>query len=354
MKKSLVALAVLAASGATFAQVAVTGKLGFAYFKDYKTDATANSASKGFQVTDGDVGFAATEDLGGGMSAKADLRVKLRGRDTSVTARDAILTLSTPAGVLTAGAIEEKSLLLAGLALAPDLDKGPEIIILAPTQNNDFIKFEAPVGPVKLSAKYFELGYHDDGAVQSTAGNSTKINGTTLGLSYNAGPVMAVLDFTGYSGVTGFAVTSTGSYLNGSTFNGLSAANLNELYDGLYRTRIVGSYDLGVAKVAAGYENRTKSLAPQYTVGVSAPVGPVVFALNYANRASQGAIAAGNGSAMVPAQDSRSMTGLVAQYNLSKTAYVSANYASYTGVALTPSGTNLTDNEYKIVFMKSF
>jgi hypothetical protein len=358
MKKTLIALAVLAVSGASFAQVVVSGKLGFAYQKDSKPDATATVANKGFAVSDGDVGFAATEDLGGGMSAKADLRVKLRGRDTTVTARDAILTLATPVGALTAGSVEEKTLLLSGFALANDSKDGTETLVLEYTVNHDFVKFEAPVGPVKLSARYFELGYGDDGlpsttgVSQSTAGNSTTISGTTLGLNYSAGPVMAALDFTSYNGVAGTTLTATPKFLTNSGIS--STAKATELYDGLYRTRIVGSYDMGVAKVAAGYENRSKNLAAMYSVGVSAPVGPMVIGLNYANRAAQSSVLGNNSVELVAAQNSRSSTGLVAQYNLSKTAYVSANYVTYTGVNPALTGSDVADKEYKIVFMKSF
>ena len=98
MKKTLIALAVLAASGASFAQVSVTGKLGFSIQKS--AEVAGGSANQGMQMADGDINFAAKEDLGGGMSITAKQAFQLRGRDTPVTARDASLTLASGMTIL--------------------------------------------------------------------------------------------------------------------------------------------------------------------------------------------------------------------------------------------------------------
>ena len=69
MKKTLIAAAVLAVSGVASAQVSVTGGLGFSYQKN--ANAVGGSANHGMQMTDGNLNFAATEDLGGGMKITA-------------------------------------------------------------------------------------------------------------------------------------------------------------------------------------------------------------------------------------------------------------------------------------------
>ena len=57
----------------------------------------------------------------------------------------------------------------------------------------------------------------------------------------------------------------------------------------LKRTRVSGSYDLGVAKLGAGYQTRKGTGASsafgtnkQTVLGVSAPYGAFTFGLNYA------------------------------------------------------------------------
>ena len=56
----------------------------------------------------------------------------------------------------------------------------------------------------------------------------------------------------------------------------------------LKRTRVSGSYDLGVAKLGAGYQTRKVTGAVRFgtnkqtVLGVSAPYGAFTFGLNYA------------------------------------------------------------------------
>ena len=71
MKKTLVALAVLAASGASFAQVTLSGE--FAYGFLATTDGAGNTAS-GLGIDTGLLVFSAKEDLGGGYMAEATMK----------------------------------------------------------------------------------------------------------------------------------------------------------------------------------------------------------------------------------------------------------------------------------------
>jgi predicted porin len=119
MKKTLIALAVLTASGVTFAQssVSLTGKLRFA-FGESKT--AAGVKTTGIGVTDGDWNVAAVEDLGGGLKAGANMALRLRGRDAAndslagnsltdgngARPRDASVYVTGGFGTLTVGAIE--------------------------------------------------------------------------------------------------------------------------------------------------------------------------------------------------------------------------------------------------------
>ncbi len=107
MKKSLVALAVLAVAGAASAQVSVSGKFGFAY----ESGQAAGVSKSGLGQTDGNVTFSASEDLGGGMKAGASIDIRARGRAVnaaagSVDGRDASVFVSGGFGTVTMGAIE--------------------------------------------------------------------------------------------------------------------------------------------------------------------------------------------------------------------------------------------------------
>ena len=78
MKKTLIALAVLAASGASFAQVTITGNYtaGYRVSSGVGATATANGADQGGLGNDTSaLTFEAKEDLGGGMAAGAKMSV---------------------------------------------------------------------------------------------------------------------------------------------------------------------------------------------------------------------------------------------------------------------------------------
>jgi hypothetical protein len=320
MKKTLIALAVLAASGASFAQVSITGKLGFSYQKN--AVAGGGAANHGMQMTDGDLNFKATEDLGSGMSLTASSAFVSRGRDTGITARDASLTLVTGAGVFMMGSVEAPNGILntagAPVSLATGHDNS---VILAGASNVDMVAYYLPVGPVTVG-----LSYADSiGAAGAGAGN---IQSTGIGATYAAGPLKATLDFTAFTGPV--------------------AATVGTQIDGLTRTRLSGSYDLGMAVIGAGVQvgNHDKPMETSFSVNV--PVGAMSVGLLYSNKASQGATAyTTTGNAAIAAADSKSGTAVGATYNLSKTANFNASYGTYT----TSTG---QDNEFRLRLMKSF
>ena len=114
MKKTLIAMAAVAVAGVASAQVSISGKLCFAY--ETATSA-ANATTSGLGVTDGNIIFAASEDLGGGLAISTFMDMRLRGRgaasDTYVAStlpdvrgRDASMTLSGGFGSITIGTVE--------------------------------------------------------------------------------------------------------------------------------------------------------------------------------------------------------------------------------------------------------
>ena len=66
MKKTLIALAALAATGATFAQATISGNIGFSWQQSpVKAASGDGSHVQGFAINDGEIYISAKEDLGG-------------------------------------------------------------------------------------------------------------------------------------------------------------------------------------------------------------------------------------------------------------------------------------------------
>jgi len=72
MKKTLIALAAVAVSSAAMAQVTISGNVDARY--ETSKSSTA-AAAKGFLISDAQLNFAATEDLGGGLKAAAKFTI---------------------------------------------------------------------------------------------------------------------------------------------------------------------------------------------------------------------------------------------------------------------------------------
>ncbi len=257
MKKSLIALAALAFVGAASAQtVSLSGKLAFAYATSEGAGA-APVKSDGLGVTDGDFVLSASEDLGSGLKIAASMAVQSRGRTTAIAGRDASLTLSGGFGAVTIGAIDTGNGILGlGGADAPTMGldgatglSGITRMVLADPGFMDILAYTSPeMGGLTVSAAVLDA--NTAGGMQSTAVTQ---DATLVGVSYAAGAFAAAADYTSY-GLNAVAV---------------GADN---------RTRLSASYDLGVVKLGAGYENQQSTAAANNTethmlLGVSAPVG---------------------------------------------------------------------------------
>jgi hypothetical protein len=96
MKKNLLVIAAIAASGATFAQVKITGT----YAAGYQVDSAPGNDRSGLGVDTSLVTFTASEDLGGGMKATAIMSIDGLTR-AGVSGGDSSLNLSGNFGGLT-------------------------------------------------------------------------------------------------------------------------------------------------------------------------------------------------------------------------------------------------------------
>ncbi len=296
MKKSLIALAVLAASGAAMAQSSVT-VYGVAdvWFGSTKSGLVNPSVTKldsgGYNGSR--FGFRGTEDLGGGLSANF---------------------------------VMEQGL---------DLSNGEASSSVRQFHRQAFVGLSGGFGVTRFGRQY---SAYDElrGATNNSFDTAFATTGTVWGKgvadyqgrinnqAYYATPVMG-----GFSGAVGFGLgenkavgvdaTDTLSlhvkYAAGPLLVGVAYQNedVSNTVDRSY-TLVAGSYDFGVAKLTAGF-NRAEQDAlgkdTEYQLGVSVPLsGAASVALGYTNAKLKNAAGASTGKA-----SGLSLTGY---YDLSK------------------------------------
>jgi predicted porin len=298
MKKTLIALAAVAVTGVASAQVTLSGQLAYAWESTSSADAVSVKTS-GLGVTDGNLTFKASEDLGGGMKIMASQEFVSRGRDTAMTGRNATLTLVTGMGNLTVGSVEAGNGILGlGGAGAPvyGMDNG---VTLAGAGNVDVAAFSLPsMNGFTLTLKSLDA---PAGGVSSNGGGITSVQ-----LQYAAGPLAASVDSTNWGGA--FA-----------TVRGK-------------RTRMSASYDLGVAKVGFGVENKDNGLAADGSdrvMGVSMPMGNMLFGINVASSSVDGTAGNNKGTDLGMKYSLSKQTSVFVQYQTTKAAGAANSASKY-------------------------
>ena len=371
MKKTLIALAALAATGASFAQATMSGNLGFSWQQSPVIHASGQHV-QGFAVNDGEIYITATEDMGDGWKATARGGFTMRGRGNGIADRDGTISLTTPAGVVTVGALRSCGSIngqLSGVVTGT---------VYSSNESNNFVPldkcsminvatFTTKLANTTISASYGEFEAGATALNSNERGNSNGITFTALAAEYPMGPVIVGGDWTNFGAVTVYtlptAATGTTAAATGSA---LITAN------GINRYRMYAKYDAGVAKFAAGYQIKDMA-ADQYVASVAVPYGNFTFGLDYMGRGEQTYVAksaaeAGMGLALSGSRTgdkASSAVGLGATYNLSKTTNVNASYITYTDAganpklatgSLTTAGTTPAqlDTEYRIRLMKTF
>jgi len=268
MKKTLVAVAILAASGASFAQVTMTGSYVFG-FTSAKT--SAGLVSDGLSTDTAAIQFAASEDLGAGL--KADAKVSFGGaaRGKTVGGEDAYLQLTGGFGKVKMGAMESGT---AYDVATPGGGYGFDGNVYGGNVTNDSVTYTLPAfGAVAVSA-----GYSDYSAVAATAGD----NGTDAGAASQASTNVAVA-------YNGGALTAVGKYI--SYKNQEIGANINNKNN---RTLVRVAYDLGVAQIGLGVATtkfQTSDASLQTQLGVSVPVGALTLGAKWASNKDYAATA---------------------------------------------------------------
>ena len=357
MKKSLIALAALAAVGASFAQVTITGSLGLSWQQDptilgdAKSNALATNIpaangghAQGLRMNDGEIYFTATEDLGKGYSATARGGMTMRGRQTTVLDRDGTVSIGAPWGGLTAGSLRSCGSLMgvaSGVVDGPSYaaNEGNNYVPLDKCSMVDALALTVMVMPgVTLAGTYGEFG----APVTSTSNTGTSGTGNATGIAfwdltpqYKAGPWLIGMNYTQFIGV------GTGSL---ALFQGSPQIN------GVVRTRYYASYDAGIAKFGLGLQQKSGGSADQYIASMSAPLNflspALTMGIDYQARGAQGAYDKSNNGAIWAGQNAdytswalsnaregdlaSSALGIGAKYAFSKTLSLTGSYITYT------------------------
>jgi predicted porin len=273
MKKTLIALAALAAAGASFAQSSVT-LYGVADMAVGKTDKVGlGLANDKFQAITSNIlnngnsrfGLKGVEDLGGGLKAGFNFEagVNLANGATDKAGDNSPLTFQRAANVSLMGGFGE---LRAGRT---------------PTTSYYSVASWELTGAANYSAVYNQFkwagaGTRDSGVVMYNSPNFS-------GFSFSASTVLKgnnvyVIDGEG-KGKYDLAAT----YANGPI---VASFAYNKVQDGNKGYALGGKYDFGPAAVAASAQkSQTNSgtiLAKGYTLGVSGMVGAVGLTFDYA------------------------------------------------------------------------
>jgi predicted porin len=365
MKKTLIALAVLAASGASFAQVTITGNLTMGYQASTTHITAASGAvggvasdSSGFGVDTSEINFAATEDLGGGMKATA--KMGLAGADRSgestaggVTGRDASLTVQTNVGVFALGSTSSADYLSGGIAGLGVYYSGWNGKITGARSRRDTVSYLLPINDFKFSVSYQEAS-NNQGIGNGTSGNNsatspaTNLVGQTLqtiGLNYAKGPLVldaVFLNFlssaSGNQAVT-IATPTAAQILAASTAQGGVPLLKTQV-------RLAGSYDLGMVKFGLGHvvttaDNGINANPKTYETlaAASVPLGALTLGATFITKRSddQATVSGGN-----TANGTQNGWSLQAAYALSKRTALIGNYARWDGSVANTTQANQT------------
>jgi len=331
MKKSLVALAVLASSGAVLAQVSIKGNLTAGFSQTQTPSSASAGVTSGFGVDTAEVTFAATEDLGGGMKAGASMGLVnvARGQAAQVAVDGSVGTTSMATGFgpantsvyvsgdfgrITLATARGTDYLTGGVAFVGGTFQ--EGRALSARDTADSISYSTKLGSLNASLTYSEpnnnlgLGFGTSG---TRSFNDPLQSNVAVGLRYTDGPLVA--DF-------GYAMYDEGD----------TATNAADKSD----TRFAGSYDLGAFKVGGGWRQRAGKQGTRTDMGVSAalPMGALTLGANWVQRELSdykrvpGAVATSSTNGLNVGY------GLSANYALSKRTSFIADYTAYTQSSL--------------------
>ena len=334
MKKSLIALAVLASSGAAMAQSSVTvyGRLdasvGSAKVGAPGAALRANTQMFNSNMTSSRLGFRGTEDLGGGLKAIFGLESNIAVDAPSATTlgdRAAFVGLSGGFGTIKLGRHDTSFDDIRDLMVSSNLWDSTH---LASTET---IVGAGANGAVPASAGVGQLADYGDRANNQIRYESPSFNGFTFGASHGFGEDVkpAKSDRTAFN-LRYKAGNLDVGYGYQENANEVAASNLE------YNT-VGAAYNFGSFRLSGGWnqvKNQASLKSDAYSVGAIVPVGAFDLSVGYSTaKAKQGSATFEKGDAFSAA----------VAYNLSKRTRVYAGLT--TGDIEDAAGTKVRERE---------
>ena len=316
MKKTMIALAAVAAVGSASAQVALTGGISFAWIKDIQSR-TDGSAAKSLVNSSAYIDIDATEDLGGGVKVAGHMEFNQDGGWASHAYADTkSLVVSTPMATLLFANARSGGNQAAGLVApgAGALWEGAFDVGNVITRTGiDTAKLSVPVSSSFTASIAYVEG-------NNTTPVTNNYDGGKFGFGYGDGaqtPATSTFTLGGTYVASGLKVV--GQYnMTSATEDfktALKALKVDDPRLTSYDLSVV--YDAGVAKLGFSYDsarrakqNGTDEAAMLF--GVSVPMGALSVGGNYAVR------------------DKNNFLQLGAKYDLSKRTDLQAAYGTYT------------------------
>ncbi len=303
MKKTLVALAAVAATGGAFAQAVMTGYVAFGY---ESATSSAGATSGGMGMDDAEINFAMSEDIDGVGKLSAGMGFGSGGRGNAATGNDSTIKLTTTSGTaITMGTTKGASYLTGGIAaVGTNYNWDLSGRLFSSRSINDAVSVKIPVAEgVYISVAHAEAAVSSYWTGTGAAGNGTEQRYNTVSLGYAAGALAVDAGYRSYDNTT-----------NSST----SSANT--------RNRASASYDLGAVKLGLGYESTQYMYGNSKTDSLFGLNVPVSGALSVGAQMAQ---VTTSGNAASASNYNRNGSLLGANYSLSKQTYIAAHYYSY-------------------------
>ena len=305
----------MAATGGAFAQSVLTGDFGFGYAS---STSAASGTANGMGITDADIYWASSEELDGGAKIGVNMALDLSAASTAYGAAagvgDRTLSYTSQSGLkVVLGSVYGGDYLSAGVAAAgSNINQTLDGAVFTARSNKDQITVSVPVAEgVTLSFVHREAGTGAGSGAASTGVGAQR--DSTVGLKYANGPL--VVDG-GYRVVDGTSLTST------TLTSSLSRAS--------------ASYDLGVAKIGAGYVTTVYGYGNSQTDTLAGITVPVTSALTLGAQMGYRAKSGNTTNAL-----NTTMMGTIygASYTLSKRTSFLASFIAYDAVANTSQTT---------------
>ena len=340
MKKSLIAMAVLAASGVASAQSTVTlYGLADVYLGSTKVKSTVGGVSTSLRQTVVDsggfntsrFGMKGSEDLGGGLKANFLLEA---GYDISTGAANnytspfsTVVSATNPTGFQTSNAIFGRQSWVGLSGGFGEVKLGKMWTPYDEVKGLGAAAFDANI--FAPAANVWVSNNYQDRPGNSIYYSTPNFSGFSAAASYSFGEnKTATVD-------AGKIISANIQYAGGPVV--VALAHQREEANGNVTatkfTQLNASYDLGVAKILAAYGNRKfgGDKANEYQIGVDVPLGGALTV--------SGGIAASKTKFAVGPEAKRTGFGLAAKYELSKRTFLYTGLqAAKEKIAGTPDG----------------